>query len=59
MNILIDICHPAHVHLLKNVYKQLVKDGNDVTVTVKDLPAAIKLLEIYGIPYVYIGHKSD
>lgn len=59
MNILIDICHPAHVHLLKNVYRQLVKDGNDVTVTVKDLPAAIKLLEIYGIPYVYIGHKSD
>ena len=59
MNILIDICHPAHVHLLKNVYKQLVEHGNNVTVTVKELPAAIKLLQIYGIPYVYIGHKSD
>lgn len=59
MNLLIDICHPAHVHLLKNVYKRLVENGNDVTVTVKDLPVAIKLLEIYDIPYVYIGQKSD
>ena len=59
MNILIDICHPAQVHMLKNVYRNLIKDGNNVLVTVKEIPAAINLLKLYDIPYIYIGHKSD
>ena len=59
MNILIDISHPAHVHLLRNTYSMLVSDGNLVIVVVKDIPSAKKLLDIYGIPYIIIGNKRD
>lgn len=59
MNILIDINHPAHVHLLRNVYSMLVEHGNQVFVTVKEIPSAMRLLDLYGIPYVNIGKKDD
>lgn len=59
MNILIDIAHPAHVHLLKNTYFNLARDGHRVWVTVKDIPSAIQLLKLYGIPYICIGKKKD
>lgn len=59
MNILMDIAHPAHVHLLRNTYFNLVRDGHQVIVTVKDIPSATKLMDIYGIPYILIGKKKD
>lgn len=59
MNILIDINHPAHVHLLRNVYKMLIEKGHGVLVAVKEIPAAMKLLDLYGVPYVNIGKKDD
>jgi uncharacterized protein len=59
MKILIDIAHPAHVHLVKNVYKELVSKGHRVYVTVKDIPSAIELLQRYSIPYLYLGEKKD
>lgn len=59
MNILMDIAHPAHVHLLKNTYYELKKKGHKVFVTVKDIPAAITLLDKYQIPYIYLGGKKD
>ena len=59
MNILIDINHPAHVHLLRNVYKMLVEKGHKVIVVVKEIPSAMKLLDLYGIPYINIGKKDD
>ena len=54
-----DIAHPAHVHLLRNTYFQLKKNGHNVYVTVKDIPSAIQLLEKYGIPYIHLGGKKD
>lgn len=59
MNILIDINHPAHVHLLRNTYKMLVEHGHMVIVVVKEIPSAMKLLDLYGIPYINIGKKDD
>lgn len=59
MNILIDIAHPAHVHLLRNFYSEMVQRGHKVVVTVKDIPAAMQLLQLYGIPYIFLGKKSD
>lgn len=59
MNILIDINHPAHVHLLRNTYSMLVAHGNNVIVVVKEIPSAKKLLDLYGIPYINIGQKND
>ena len=46
MNVLIDINHPAHVHLFRNVYAMLVEHGNKVLVVVKEIPSAMKLLDL-------------
>ena len=59
MNILIDINHPAHVHLLRNVYAMLSERGHMVTVVVKEIPSAMRLMDLYGVPYVNIGKKDD
>ena len=59
MNILIDIAHPAHVHLIKNTYYELTNKGHKVIVTVKDIPSAVQLLNILEIPFIYLGGKSD
>jgi len=59
MNILIDIGHPGHVHLLKNVYSQLKEKGHSIILTVKNIPVAIKLLDHYNMNYISLGHKSD
>ena len=59
MNILIDIGHPAHVHLLRNTYHQLIQNGHFVWVTVKDIPIAKTLLEKYMMNYINLGEKRD
>ncbi len=59
MNILFDIGHPAHVHLLRNAYFELQKHGHKIIVTVKDIPIAHKLLEYYNIPFITLGVKKD
>lgn len=58
MNILVDIGHPAHVHLLKHFIRIMKERGHKVIVTVRDIPAAIHLLKIYGIEYILFGSKS-
>ena len=59
MNILIDIVHPAHVHLVRNFYKEMSARGHKVVVTCKHIPAAMQLLEMYEIPYIPMGEKKD
>ena len=59
MNILFDINHPAHVHLLRNAYFLLTEKGHQVMVVVKEIPSAMRLLDLYGIPYTNIGKKDD
>jgi predicted glycosyltransferase len=59
VNFLIDIGHPAHVHLYRNLYRELSASGHRVSVTVRDIPSAKGLLDEYGIPYSILGSKSD
>lgn len=60
MNILVDINHPAHVHLFKHAIRLLKQHGHRVIVTVKDIPSAQCLLEAEGIDYLGItGKKRD
>lgn len=59
MNFLIDIAHPAHVHLFRNVYFLLKEKGHQIYVTVKNIPSAIQLLNLYHIPYYNLGDKRD
>lgn len=55
MNILIDIGHPAHVHLFRNYAKLLLEAGHRVLFTTRDKEVAIHLLKHYGFDYVSCG----
>lgn len=59
MNILIDICHPAHVHLFRNFIKIMKSMDHYVYITVRDIPSAKELLKLYNIRYIDYGSKSD
>lgn len=59
MRILIDIGHPAHVHLLKNVAKNLAADGCKVFFSVRDIPVAKRLMNVYGMEFIDLGRKRD
>ena len=58
MTILLDIGHPAHVHLYRNFYKEMVEKGHKILVTVKDIPVAKELLTFYGMPFKDLGKKG-
>ena len=57
MNILIDIGHPAHVHLFKNYAKEMINHGHKVLFTCRDKEFEIYLLEFYGFEYKSFGKK--
>lgn len=59
MNVLIDIGHPAHVHLFKNLIRRLKQDGNKVVVLTKSVPVIIELLRAYNIDFIELGKKSN
>lgn len=60
MNILIDIGHPAHVHLFCPLSKELLRRGHHLFYSVRELPIAIQLMEHYGMtPYLCLGQKHD
>jgi predicted glycosyltransferase len=55
MNILIDIGHPAHVHLFKNFAVEMMAKGNYVLFTVRDKEHERYLLDINGFKYISLG----
>lgn len=57
-NILIDIGHPAHFHLFKNLYGLLESKGKKVIITIKDDSSLEKLLDTANIPYINLGKKG-
>jgi len=60
MNILVDIGHPAHVHLFHPLSQELSEHGHRLFYSVRDIPVAIRLMEYYGMtPYLNMGHKRD
>lgn len=58
MKLLIDICHPAHVHYFKYLYHDLIKN-HQIYVTCKEEKSVIELLNAYQIPYKTIGKKAN
>lgn len=57
MKILIDIGHPAHVHLFKHIARQLQADGHQVWWVCRQMPIIQRLLEAEGFPYTVVGRK--
>ena len=60
MRILVDIGHPGHVHLLRHLAKELQQRGHTIHYSVRDIPVAKRLMEVYGMtPWLDLGAKSD
>jgi len=60
MNILIDIGHPAHVHLFRNFIKHNKQKANKILVTIRKREHIEELLKYYQIDYVMLGpHKKN
>lgn len=57
MKILIDIGHPAHVHLFRHFSGEMISKGHDVLFTCRDKEFEIALLEQYGFKYFNLGKK--
>lgn len=57
--ILVDINHPAHVHLFKYFIKEMKGRGYQVIVTAKEVRIIMHLLDVYGIDYIKVGKKKD
>lgn len=55
MKILIDIGHPAHVHLFKNFAWEMIKKGHEVFFTARDKEFEIYLLKKYNFNYISFG----
>jgi len=55
MKILIDMGHPAHVHLFKNFIWEMENRGHDIKVTARDKDVTRQLLDAYNIPYELVG----
>ena len=55
MKILIDMGHPAHVHLFKNFIWEMQKKGHEFKITGRDKDVTKQLLDAYQIPYELVG----
>jgi uncharacterized protein len=51
MNLLIDIGHPAHVHLFRNAAKKWMENGHQVIFTIRDRGIVKELMTSYGFQY--------
>lgn len=58
MNVLIQLGHPAHFHLYKNVAKNLMADGHQVLFVIKSKDILETLLQNAGLPYVNINQHA-
>jgi len=51
MKILVDINHPAHVHLFRNAIQILKTKGHDVLITAREKDVTTHLLDLYNLPF--------
>ena len=58
MNVLIQLSHPAHFHLYKNIARGLMEDGHQVLFVIKSKDILEQLLIDAGLPYVNINQHA-
>lgn len=59
MRIVIDIYHPARVHLYKNLYFELKSRGHEILFVASSKDVTIYLLESFGINHVSVGSYGE
>jgi predicted glycosyltransferase len=57
LNVLVDINHPAHVHLFKHTIRELRDQGHEVRITARKKDIALELLEAYDLEYTTLSEK--
>jgi len=58
MRVLFDICHPAQVHLFKNLIWRLERECSDVLVVAREKDVALPLMDALGIRYQTISRQG-
>jgi predicted glycosyltransferase len=58
MRVLIDILHPAHVHIFKNFINEMKKKGHVILITARDKEVTLKLLDAYRFKYIIISKSK-
>ena len=58
MKILIDMGHPAHVHLFKNFIWEMEKKDYEVLITARKKEITLNLLDKYGFDYITVGEMK-
>ncbi len=59
MNILIDVNHPAHVHMFRCFAHEMIERGYKVLFTTRDKEFEKKILDAEKLPYVNLGRKRN
>ncbi|MCX9010313.1 MAG: DUF354 domain-containing protein [Candidatus Methanoperedens sp.] len=52
---MVGVGHPKHVHIWKNVIKNLIKDGHEVKIVAREKDITLNLLDAYGFDYEVVG----
>jgi len=55
MRVLVDIGHPAHVHLFRNLINRVQQEGGEVLTATRDKDATVNLCQAYKIPQVVLS----
>jgi len=55
LKLLTDIGHPAHVHLFRNLVKEIEKNKHTVLFTCREKECSTELLKAYGIEFISFG----
>jgi len=58
MRVLVDVSHPAHVHLFRNAVTELDDRGHEVRVVSREKDVTTDLLDAYGIDHVPLSAKA-
>jgi predicted glycosyltransferase len=58
MRILFEITHPKHLHLFRNVIKELKAYGHIVAITARDKDVTLDLLRASGLEYTLLSTRS-
>jgi len=59
LRVLVDIGHPAHVHMLKHIIWRIEEFGGKVCITTRQKDVATDLLDAYGFEYRIVGQYSN
>jgi predicted glycosyltransferase len=56
MRLLIDLGHPAHVHLFRKLIKRVKREGGEVIAASRDKDVTVDLCSAYDIPQLVLSH---